>query len=138
MKPTEITVEAVVNAPALKVWRFFTEPSHIMRWNNASPDWHTPKATNDLKVGGMFNYRMEAKDGSSGFDFEGTYDEIVPHERISYTIGDGRKVRIMFREEGEQTHITEVFEAEMINSMEKQRNGWQAILQNFKKYAEKR
>jgi uncharacterized protein YndB with AHSA1/START domain len=132
----KIAVEVIVNAPAEKVWRFFTEPVHIVNWNNPSPDWHTPKAVNDLQVGGMFNYRMEAKDGSAGFDFGGTYDEVAPHERISYTIGDGRKVLVMFKEQDSQTRVAEEFEAETVNSMEKQRDGWQAILENFKKYVE--
>jgi uncharacterized protein YndB with AHSA1/START domain len=136
MEPAKITVEVSVNAPAEKVWRFFTEPSHIMHWNNASPDWHTPRAVNDLRVGGTFNSRMEAKDGSAGFDFGGTYDEVVPYERIAYTMGDGRRVQITFKEEGGETRIVEVFDAETINAIEKQRDGWQSILENFKTYTE--
>jgi uncharacterized protein YndB with AHSA1/START domain len=133
----EITVQVVVNAPIDKVWSCFTEPNHIMNWNNASDDWHTPKAENDLRPGGAFDYRMEAKDGSFGFDFEGKYDEVAVSELIAYTIGDGRKVRVIFKEEAGQTHVVETFEAEAVNSLEKQRSGWQAILDNFKKYVER-
>jgi uncharacterized protein YndB with AHSA1/START domain len=133
--PKEITVEVVVNAPLEKAWRYFTEPEHITKWNNASPDWHSPKAENDLRVGGTFNYRMEAKDGNAGFDFAGTYTGVVPHRMISYTMGD-RKVKVTFEEEGSRTHIVEVFEPETVNSWEMQRSGWQAILDNFKSHCE--
>ena len=107
-----------------------------MQWNNASPDWYTPNAANNLIVGGIFNYRMEAKDGSFGFDFGGTYDVILPDSRIEYTLGDGRKVVVEFIADGNQTNIKETFESEMENSLELQKAGWQAILDNFKKYAE--
>ncbi|MDB4978131.1 MAG: polyketide cyclase [Candidatus Peribacteria bacterium] len=130
--PTLITVEVVVHAPVAKVWQHWTEPEHIMKWNNASDDWHTPSATNDLREGGTFNCRMEAKDGSMGFDFGGTYTKVVPHKQIEYTIGDGRKVAVSFEEKGEETHVVENFEAETMNSVEMQRGGWQAILNNFK------
>lgn len=133
---TSITVEATVNAPAAKVWEYFTDPKHITKWNNASDDWHTPNAENDLTPGGKFNYRMEAKDGSFGFDFGGVYDEIKANELIVYTIGDGRKVKVMFTSKGNQTEIVETFEAETVNSIEMQKGGWQAILNNFKKYVE--
>ncbi|SMD15470.1 SRPBCC family protein [Pedobacter nyackensis] len=133
---TTITVEAVVNAPVDKVWEFWTKPEHIIKWNNASEDWHTPKAENDLRVGGAFSSRMEAKDGSFGFDFGGVYDEVKTNELIAYTLGDDRRVKISFAADGQTTKVTEVFEAEAINPVEMQQTGWQAILDNFKKYAE--
>lgn len=131
-----ITVTTHVNAPIEKVWEFWTLPKHITHWNNASDDWHTPHATNDLKTGGKFNFRMEAKDGSFGFDFEGIYDKIETNQVIDYTITDGRKVHILFEALGDTTVITERFEAEEVNSIELQLTGWQAILNNFKKYTE--
>ena len=131
-----ITVENTVNVPVDKAWTFWTLPEHITQWNNASEDWHTPRADNDLRVGGRFNARMEARDGSFGFDFFGIYDEVRIPELITYTLGDGRKVRISFQALGKQTRIVETFEAEDVNSMDLQRGGWQAILDNFKKYAE--
>lgn len=133
---TRITVEATVNAPAEKVWEFWTKPEHITQWNSASPDWHTPRSENDVRVGGKFSARMEAKDGSFGFDFGGTYDEVVPNQRLAYTIGDGRKVEVDFKANGDNTLVTETFEAEGMNPVEMQRGGWQAILDNFKRYTE--
>jgi uncharacterized protein YndB with AHSA1/START domain len=133
----EITISTTVHAPVEKVWKCWTEPEHITKWNSASEDWHTPFAENDLRVGGKFNSRMEAKDGSFGFDFGGTYDEVKLYEVISYTIADGRKVKITFAGQENETKITETFEAESTNPVEMQQNGWQAILDNFKKYAEK-
>lgn len=133
---TTITVEATVNAPVEKVWEYWTSPQHITQWNNASEDWHTPSATNDLKVGGKFTSRMEAKDGSFGFDFWGIYDTIDVHKFIAYTLGDNRKVSIRFTTEGDGTKVVETFEAENENSIELQQFGWQAILNNFKKYTE--
>jgi uncharacterized protein YndB with AHSA1/START domain len=133
---TTITVEAEIKAPVEKAWKFWTTPEHIMKWNNASDDWHTPKAANDLRAGGKFNFRMEAKDGSFGFDFGGVYDEVKINERIAYTIGDGRKVIVIFTANGHSTGIKETFEAETVNPIEMQRGGWQAILNNFKKYTE--
>lgn len=131
-----ITVETVINAHVEKVWQVWTTPEHIMNWNYASHDWHTPYATNDLRNGGTFNYRMEAKDGSFGFDFGGTYDKVVKNQFISYTIGDGRKVEITFSEDGISTRIVECFEPEQANPIEMQKEGWQAILHNFKMYVE--
>ena len=133
---TPITVAATVKAPADKVWQLWTGTEHITKWNNASPEWHTPRAENDLKPGGNFLFRMEAKDGSFGFDLVGVYDVIKPNEYIEYTLGDGRKVKINFVQSGNETKITETFEAEMENTVELQRTGWQAILDNFKHYAE--
>jgi uncharacterized protein YndB with AHSA1/START domain len=133
---TTLTIEATINAPIEKVWQYWVMPEHITQWNNASDDWHTPHAENDLRVGGKFLSRMEAKDGSFGFDFIGTYNDIVPNQRIVYTIADGRKVSIDFSAAGNATKVTETFEAESVNAVELQRNGWQTILNNFKKYTE--
>lgn len=133
---TIITVEATVNAPVEKVWKFWSSPEHITKWNNASDDWHTPYAENDLRVGGKFTSRMEAKDGSFGFDFWGVYDVVVTNERIEYTLGDDRKVKIVFTDKGNATQVIESFEAENENSIELQKVGWQAILDNFRKYTE--
>lgn len=131
-----VTVEATVHAPVEKVWKFWTEPKHITKWNSASDDWHTPFAENDLKVGGKFLSRMEAKDGSFGFEFGGVYDEVELNERISYTLGDGRKVGITFISQENETKVIETFEAENTHPIEMQKAGWQAILDHFKKYAE--
>ncbi len=130
-----LTVEVSVNAPIEKVWEFWSKPEHITQWNAASEDWHTPRAENDLRTGGEFSSRMEAKDGSFGFDFAGTYDEVIEHELIAYTIGD-RKVEVVFVPLGDKTLITESFEAESENSLEMQQGGWQSIMDNFKKYVE--
>jgi uncharacterized protein YndB with AHSA1/START domain len=131
----KITVEAVVNAPRDKVWEAYTQPAHITQWNHASDDWHCPWAKSDLRAGGSFSSRMEAKDGSAGFDFAGTYDEVVPQERIVYSFG-GRKAEIIFKKEGESVRVVVSFEPETENPIEMQRGGWQAILDNFKTYAE--
>ena len=136
MEKTTLTINTTINAPVKKVWEMFNNPEHVIKWNNPSPDWHTPKAENDLREGGNFIYRMEAKDGSFGFDFGGTYDEVKAHERIAYTLGDGRKVDADFKEEGDVTHIVENFEAETQNTLEMQQAGWQGILDNFKSYVE--
>lgn len=131
-----ITIEASINAPVEKAWEFWTKPGHIVKWCYASDDWHTPRAENDLRVGGKFSSRMEAKDGSMGFDFGGVYDAVEEHKFIEYTIGDGRKVQVHFDSSGNATKITESFEAEDTNPVEMQRGGWKAILTNFKNYAE--
>lgn len=133
---TTITVENTVNAPVEKVWQYWTKPEHITKWNNASDDWHTPWAKNDLRTGGSFSARMEAKDGSFGFDFGGIYNKVRENETIEYTIADGRKVIVNFKKEGNATKVVENFEAETMNSIEMQKGGWQAILDNFKKYTE--
>lgn len=132
---TIITIFTTVNAPVEKVWEYWTKPEHIVNWNHASDDWHTPKAENDVREGGKFCWRMEAKDGSMGFDFEGTYHEIQPRERIYYTLSDGRKVTVGFKSNGNSTTVTEVFEAESTHPVNLQQEGWQAILDNFKTYA---
>jgi uncharacterized protein YndB with AHSA1/START domain len=131
-----ITVKTTVDAPIEKVWKYWSSPEHITQWNNASDDWHTPRAENDLRTGGKFLARMEAKDGSFGFDFGGVYDEVDENKFIAYTMGDGRKVSVAFLGNGNETEIEETFEAEDQNSIEMQKTGWQAILDNFKKYAE--
>lgn len=131
-----ITVEATIHRSIERVWECWTSPKHIVKWNNASDDWHTPRAENDLRVGGKFLCRMEAKDGSVGFDFVGTYDAIEKHELIIYTIADGRKVTVHFAQKGSSTRISETFDTENENPIELQRSGWQSILNSFKKYVE--
>lgn len=133
---TVITVQTTVNAPVQKVWESFTQPDHITKWSFASDDWHTPWSKNDLRPGGAFSSRMEAKDGSFGFDFGGIYDAVTENEYMEYTLGDGRKVKINFSQEGNATKVAESFEAEDMNPVEMQQGGWQAILDNFKKYTE--
>jgi uncharacterized protein YndB with AHSA1/START domain len=131
-----ITVQTTINAPIEKVWKFWTSPEHITQWNNASDDWHTPRAENDLRVGGKFLSRMEAKDGSMGFDFNGIYEAVNTYELIEYAIEGGRKVKIVFTGKDNTTNVTETFEAEAENTIELQQAGWQAILNNFKNYVE--
>lgn len=131
-----ITIETTVNAPVAKVWNIWTDPKHITQWAAASEDWHTTKAENDLRVGGTFNSRMEAKDGSFGFDFGGVYDDVETHKTIAYTLGDGRKVNTIFEDQGNATKITQTFDPESQNPREMQQGGWQAILDNMKKYTE--
>jgi uncharacterized protein YndB with AHSA1/START domain len=131
-----ITVSAVIKAPVDKVWTLWTDPMHIIHWNNASDDWHTTRAENDLRAGGKFMSRMEARDGSIGFDFTGKYTYTDQYKIIEYLIDDGRKVRIDFISHGKTTEVTETFEAEQTNSIEMQRAGWQSIMNNFKKYTE--
>ncbi len=133
---TIITVENTINAPVKKVWEYWTKPEHITKWNHASDDWHTPWVKADFREGGSFVARMEAKDGSMGFDFGGVYDILRTNEYIEYTIGDGRKVKVTFSARGNTTKVVERFEAENTNSPEMQKGGWQAILDNFKKYTE--
>lgn len=131
---TQVTIEATINADVEKVWSLWTSPQHIVKWNTASEDWHTTKAENDLRVGGKFLSRMEAKDGSFGFDFTGVYDEVLKHELIAYTMDDGRKARVTFSRFGQGTKVVTVFDAENENPIDMQKNGWQAILDNFAKY----
>lgn len=133
---TVITIETTINAPVEKVWKAWNTAEDVVQWNSASPEWHTPRAENDFRTGGKFLYRMEARDGSFGFDFYGIYDVITPHEYIEYTMGDDRKVKTTFTANGNATHIVQAFEAESTNSIDMQRTGWQAILDNFKRYAE--
>jgi len=133
---TKITVEATVHVPVEKVWESWTNPEHITKWCNASDEWHAPNATNDLRAGGKYSTRMEAKDGSMGFDFWGIYDEVKTNELLVSTLGDGRKVQVNFGSEGDATKIVETFEAESVNPVDMQQAGWQSILNNFKKYTE--
>lgn len=133
---TKVTVQAVVKAPIEQVWSYWTEPEHITNWNQASEDWHAPRAENDLRAGGKFLTRMEAKDGSMGFDFFGVYDEVKLHELITYTLEDGRKVEITFVDLGGETKVVETFDAESTHPVEFQQAGWQAIMNNFKQYTE--
>jgi uncharacterized protein YndB with AHSA1/START domain len=131
-----ITVSVKIDATIERVWNCFTQPEHIVNWNFASDDWHSPYAENDLTVNGLFKYTMAAKDGSFSFDFEGNYTQIETHKTIAYTMGDGRKAILHFTENGNQTEIVELFEPENQNPEEMQQFGWQAILNNFKKYTE--
>jgi uncharacterized protein YndB with AHSA1/START domain len=131
-----ITVNTTVNVPVEKAWNFWVSPEAIVKWNNASDDWHTTKADNDLREGGIFSFRMEAKDGSMGFDFGGEYTKISKYRQIDTLLGDGRRVSVTFASTGNSTDIVETFEAESENSVELQQKGWQNILDNFKKYAE--
>ena len=133
---TVLTVLSTINASVDKVWESWNNPEDITNWCSPSPDWHTPTATNDLREGGRFSSRMEAKDGSMGFDFGGTYTTVKKNESIEYTIDDDRKVKITFTPDGDTTKVTEQFEAESINPIEMQQGGWQAILDSFKKYTE--
>lgn len=135
-KIKSIIIETTVNAPIDKVWERWTKPEHILHWNNASDDWFTPWSENDLRVGGKFTSRMEARDGSFGFNFGGIYTSVKTNDHIMYTMDDNRKVQVVFKSQGNSTHITETFEPESENSPEMQRDGWQSILDNFKKYVE--
>ena len=131
-----ITVQTKVQAPLDKIWSFWTMPEHITKWNSASEDWHTPYADNDLKVGGKFKYTMASKDGAMSFDFTGTYSSIQDKRTIAYTIEDGREVIVVFEEQEDGVIIRESFDPELMNPEELQQQGWQAILDNFKKYVE--
>jgi uncharacterized protein YndB with AHSA1/START domain len=131
-----ITVKVIINSPVEKVWNLWTDPKHIIHWNNASDEWHTTFAENDLSVGGKFLSRMEAKDGSSGFDFTGEYCTVDHQSLIEYTITGGREVKVSFVSDGNKTTVTEIFEAEETHTIEQQKEGWQAILSNFKHYVE--
>jgi uncharacterized protein YndB with AHSA1/START domain len=136
MKTSKITIEATISAAPNKVWAYWTQPEHITKWNFATDDWQCPRAMNDLRVGGKYGARMEAKDGSFGFDFEAVYNEVVDQKKLTYTMEDGRKVTTDFEKLGDKTKVTTVFDAESENSEEMQKSGWQAILNNFKKYTE--
>lgn len=131
-----ITVSVEVRGSLDKVWTAFTSPEAVQHWNAASPDWHCPRAVNDLQTEGRFSYRMEARDGSAGFDFEGTYTEVVPQQKLAYVMDDGRKVSVSFTEIDGGVRVVEVFDPEQENPEELQRAGWQAILNAFKQYVE--
>jgi uncharacterized protein YndB with AHSA1/START domain len=133
---TMITIEAEVNAPIGKVWNAWTAPEHITKWNQASEDWHCPAATNDVRPGGKFSSTMAAKDGSFSFDFGGEHTAVIENQLIESELGDGRKMKAVFESKGDKTVVTESFEAEGQNTLELQRSGWQAILNNFKNYTE--
>ncbi len=132
----KIKINTKINAPIQKVWDYYNNPEHVTKWNAATEDWHSPKAVNDLKVGGSFNYRMEARDGSEGFDFTGIYDKIDINKFIQYTMTDGRVVKIQFNGDESSTAIEIEFDAETFNTIEVQKDGWQSILNNFKNYVE--
>lgn len=131
----KISVQATISAPQQKAWNYYTLPEHITKWNFADPSWHCPTATNDMKIGGRYVARMEAKDGSFGFDFDATYTAIAPGESFTYEFG-GRLATVVFKNTGTQTEVNITFDPETINPIELQRNGWQAILNNFKNYVE--
>jgi uncharacterized protein YndB with AHSA1/START domain len=136
----KIMVQTIIAKDANTVWDLYTNPDHIVNWNFASDEWHCPAATNDLRIGGKYLARMEAKDGSFGFDFEAVYTEIKEFEKIGYSmgkkLGEGRQASVTFNNIGDQTEVVVTFDAESQNSVDMQRDGWQAILNNFKKYAE--
>jgi uncharacterized protein YndB with AHSA1/START domain len=131
----KITVETLINAPVAKVWSAYTTPDDIKQWNTASDDWHTTKSTVDLRVGGSFSSRMEAKDGSFGFDFAGTYTRIVPDKLIEYSFGD-RSGAVEFLPGTKGVTVRVTFDAETTHTIEQQRHGWQAILNNFSKHVD--
>ncbi len=132
----KITVEALVQASPARTWACWTEPQHIMAWNAASDDWHCPAATNDVRPGGTFSATMAARDGSASFDFTGTYQEVVPEQKLAYAMPDGRQVTVTFEATPEGVLVTETFDPETENPLEMQRAGWQAILDRFKGHAE--
>jgi uncharacterized protein YndB with AHSA1/START domain len=136
MDHNKIKVHTIVAAEINKVWDYWTLPQHIINWNFASENWLCPSAENDLRVGGKFNYRMASLDNDEGFDFEGTYDEIIKHHKISYTLADKRHVDVRFESVENSTSVTELFDPENVNPADMQQAGWQAILDNFKKYVE--
>lgn len=135
MTTPKITVQALIKADAQKVWAYYTNPTHIIHWNFADPSWHCPSAENDMKTGGIYKARMEARDGSFGFDFEAVYTDIRAGQSFTYVFG-GRSATVVFQESDQQTKVTVTFEAESENPVEMQQAGWQAILNNFKAYTE--
>lgn len=133
---TKIKISALVNAPINKVWDNWTKPEHITKWNFAIDTWQCPTASNDLQVGGKYIARMEAKDGSFGFDFEAIYNTVIDKQELTYTMTDGRKATTFFVDNGSETSVTTTLDAESENPVEMQQQGWQSILDNFKKYVE--
>ena len=131
-----LTVEATINSPVKTVWEYWTNPEHVMQWNHASKDWHCPRATIDFVIGGEFHYIMAAKDGTVDFDFWGTFTKIIDQSFIEIFLGDGREWNIQFEVDGDGTKIIETFEPETVNSLDLQKQGWKAILNNFKAYVE--
>ncbi len=138
MKTNQITIGTKINAPIEKVWELWTRPNHITQWNFASSDWCCPKVENNLETGGEFVWRMEAKDGSFGFDFKGIYQDIIINQLITYRLEDHRLVSINFKDKPDHVEVIQSFEAEGTHTDEQQKNGWQAILNNFKSYVESR
>ncbi|EOQ95657.1 hypothetical protein LEP1GSC195_2908 [Leptospira wolbachii serovar Codice str. CDC] len=136
MDSNQIMIQSTIDADSKKVWDYYTNPKHIIHWNFATDDWQCPWAKNDLRVGGKYSARMEAKDGSFGFEFEAVYDNIIEQKSFTYTMEDGRKASVDLETEGNKTTVTVSFDAEKENPVEMQRGGWQAILDNFKKYVE--
>ncbi|WP_136637158.1 SRPBCC family protein [Pseudooceanicola onchidii] len=136
MSQQTITIDTIVDVPSEIAWDRFTEPGHITQWNFASDDWQCPRAENDLRVGGTYTARMEAKDGSFGFDFTAVYDDVQPLRRLSYVMEDGRRVVTTFTPEGLATRVTTTFDAESENDVEMQRAGWQAILDSYRRHVE--
>lgn len=132
----KITVETAINADLNKVWEAWNNPVDIRQWNTAQDDWHTTQSSVDLREGGKFRSRMEAKDGTEGFDFEGTYTRIKPHQIIEYRMSDGREVKVEFVESVGQVRVKETFDAETENPPALQRTGWQAILDSFRRHVE--
>lgn len=132
----KVTVSATINADTKKTWDYYTKPEHITKWNFADPSWQCPSVSNDMRVGGKYSARMEAKDGSFGFDFEAIYSEIVTGERFTYAMPNDRQVSVDFKGNGSQTVVVVTFDPEDQNPIEFQKQGWQAILDNFKKYTE--
>ena len=136
MNDNTFTTEVMISAPIALVWEYFTDTKHIGEWANGSADWETTAIKNDLHAGGEFLSRMAAKDGSQSFDFGGVYDDVVPHETISYTMGDGRKATTLFRKEGDSVHVSQAVEAESENPVAMQKAGWQSMLDNLKRVIE--
>lgn len=136
MSNSKITVQASIQADTEKVWDYYTNPEHIIHWNFADPSWHCPSAENDLRIGGTYKARMEARDGSFGFDFEAVYNEVVDGEKFTYTMTDGRQADVAFQPLGDTTEVHVTFDAESENPIEMQKDGWQAILNSFKNYTE--
>lgn len=134
--PTPITVSVLVHTTAERAWDAFTNPTAITQWNFASAEWHCPKAQNELTVGGTFSYRMEARDGSFGFDFAGTFIALTPAKHLRFSMGEDREVDVTFEAEGAGTRVSQSFTPEATHSLEEQRSGWQAIMDNYKAYAE--
>lgn len=132
-----IKISSVINNRVETVWNAYNSEEDIKEWNHASDDWHCTSTVNDLRIGGKFRYRMEAKDGSAQFDFEGTYTALDPFERIAYTLSDGRKVEIKFKSKNDTTSVFVTFEPEATNPVENQRTGWKSILDNFQTYVER-
>ena len=132
----KIQVETTVAAPLARVWDCWTDPAHIVHWNFASADWHCPKASNDLRAGGTFSYTMASRDGAMSFDFGGVYEEVAEHQKITYALADGRRVEVAFAAGADGTRVMEIFDPENVHPADMQRAGWQAILDNFRRYVE--